>query len=74
MDSGMVVVILIITCLIIITFSFLLFVDYEWCHVLYKNNTVGGFNHGLTLPKTSNSIWSKLGLSLAKLRAASQFF
>ena len=57
MDSGMVVVILIITCLIIITFSFLLFVDYEWCHVLYKNNTVGGFNHDLTLPKTSNSTY-----------------
>ena len=39
-DSGMVVVVFIISSLIIITFSFLLFVDYEWCHVLFKNNTV----------------------------------
>ena len=40
MDSGLVVVVFIISSLIIITFSFLLLVDYEWCHVLYKNNTV----------------------------------
>ena len=40
MDSGLVVVVFIISSLIIITFSFLLFVDYEWCHVLFKNNTV----------------------------------
>ena len=40
MDSGLVVVVFIISSLIIITFSFLLLVDYEWCQVLYKNNTV----------------------------------
>ena len=40
MDSGLVVVVFIISSLIILTFSFLLFVDYEWCHVLFKNNTV----------------------------------
>ena len=40
MDSGLVVVVFIITSLIITVFSFLLFVDYEWCHVLFKNNTV----------------------------------
>ena len=40
MDSGLVVVVFIISSLLIITFSFLLLVDYEWCHVLYKNNTV----------------------------------
>ena len=40
MDSGLVVVVCIISSLIILTFSFLLFVDYEWCHVLFKNNTV----------------------------------
>merc|ERR1712083_138325 len=39
MDSGLVVVVFIITSLIILTFSFLLLVDYEWCHVLHKNNT-----------------------------------
>merc|ERR1711915_912113 len=38
-DSGLVVVIFIISCLLVVTFSFLLLVDYEWCHVLYKNNT-----------------------------------
>ena len=42
MDSGLVVVVLIITSLVITVFSFLLFVDYEWCHVLFKNNTVIG--------------------------------
>ena len=26
--------------LVITVFSFLLFVDYEWCPVLFKNNTV----------------------------------
>ena len=40
MDSGLVVVVCIISSLIILTFSFLLFVDYEWCHVLFMNNTV----------------------------------
>merc|ERR1712241_547090 len=39
MDSGMIVVVFIISSLIITVFSFLLFVDYEWCHVLFKNNT-----------------------------------
>ena len=43
MDSGLVVVVLIITSLVITVFSFLLFVDYEWCHVLFKNNTVSYF-------------------------------
>ena len=43
MDSGLVVVVLIITSLVITVFSFLLFVDYEWCHVLFKNNTVRYF-------------------------------
>ena len=40
MDSGLLVVVSIITFLLLTVFSFLLFVDYEWCHVLYKNNTV----------------------------------
>merc|ERR1711976_284111 len=39
MDSGLIVVVFIISSLIITVFSFLLFVDYEWCHVLFKNNT-----------------------------------
>ena len=40
LDSGLVVVVFIISSLIITVFSFLLFVDYEWCPVLFKNNTV----------------------------------
>ena len=39
-DSGLIVIIIIIVSLVLITFSFLIFVDYEWCHVLYNNNTV----------------------------------
>ena len=31
---------LMILSLVITVFSFLLFVDYEWCPVLFKNNTV----------------------------------
>ena len=50
MDSGLVVVVCIISCLIILTFSFLLFVDYEWCHVLFKNNTVISSNELFALP------------------------
>ena len=42
LDSGLVVVVFIISSLIITVFSFLLFVDYEWCPVLFKNNTVTG--------------------------------
>ena len=53
MDSGLIVVVFIISSLIIITFSFLLLVDYEWCHVLYKNNTVSRI-----------SIGSRLGLNI----------
>ena len=41
MDSGLIVVVVITTSLIITVFSFLLFVDYEWCQVLFSNNTVG---------------------------------
>ena len=33
---------LMILSLVITVFSFLLFVDYEWCPVLFKNNTVTG--------------------------------
>ena len=39
-DSGLVVVVCIILVLLTSVFSFLLLVDYEWCHVLFRNNTV----------------------------------
>ena len=39
-DSGLVVVVCIILVLLTSVFSFLLLVEYEWCHVLFRNNTV----------------------------------
>jgi hypothetical protein len=39
-DSGLAIIIFIIVSLLVILFYLLLFVKYEWCPVLYKNNTV----------------------------------
>ena len=39
-DSGLLVVVCIILVLLTSVFSFLLLVEYEWCEVLFKNNTV----------------------------------
>ena len=39
-DSGLLVVVCIILVLLTSVFSFLLLVEYEWCHVLFRNNTV----------------------------------
>ena len=39
-DSGLVVVVCVLLILLTTVFSFLLLVEYEWCHVLFKNNTV----------------------------------
>ena len=41
-DSGLVVVVCITASMIAIVVYCLVFVKYEWCHVLFKNNTVGG--------------------------------
>ena len=43
LDSGLMVVILIILTMILILIYCLLLVKYEWCHVLYANNTVSVF-------------------------------
>ena len=40
MDSGLMVVICIASSMIISVISLLFFVKYEWCHVLFRNNTV----------------------------------
>lgn len=40
LDSGLMVVVLIILTMIIILIYCLLFVKYEWCPVLFANNTV----------------------------------
>ena len=40
-DSGLLVVVCIILVLLTSVFSFLLLVEYEWCEVLFRNNTVG---------------------------------
>ena len=44
MDSVLVVIIFIASCMIISVISILSFVKYEWCPVLFENNTV---NFGL---------------------------
>ena len=43
MDSGLVIVTFITVVYIIIMFSLLFYVKYEWCDLLFKNNTVGIF-------------------------------
>ena len=40
-DSGLVVVVFITTFMLGIAVYCLVFVKYEWCHVLFRNNTVG---------------------------------
>ena len=42
-DSGLVVVVCITASMIAIVVYCLVFVKYEWCHVLFKNNTVGRY-------------------------------
>ena len=43
LDSGLVVVLVIIITMVLILIYCLLLVKYEWCHVLYANNTVSVF-------------------------------
>jgi len=38
-DSGLVVVFTIIVFLVVVMMTTLVYVKYEWCHVLFKNNT-----------------------------------
>jgi hypothetical protein len=40
MDSGLVVILTILVFLIGVLFTSLLYVNYEWCPVLFLNNTV----------------------------------
>ena len=40
LDTGLVVVVCITVSMIAIAIYCLVFVKYEWCHVLFKNNTV----------------------------------
>ena len=39
-DSGLVVVVTVITLLLVAVFIPLISVQYEWCQVLFENNTV----------------------------------
>ena len=41
LDSGLVVVVCITASMIAIAIYCLIFVKYEWCHVLFRNNMVG---------------------------------
>ena len=40
LDSGLVVVVCIIIAMVVRVFFVLFYVQYEWCHVLFKNYTV----------------------------------
>ena len=44
LDSGLVVVLVIIVTMLLILIYCLLLVKYEWCHVLFSNNTVSLFS------------------------------
>ena len=39
-DSGLVVVLCVVTLLLVVVFIPLLSVEYQWCHVLFDNSTV----------------------------------
>ena len=39
-DSGLVVVLCVVTLLLVVVFLPLLGVEYKWCHVLFDNSTV----------------------------------
>jgi hypothetical protein len=39
-DSGLVVVVTILIFLIVVMMTTFIYVKYEWCHVLFRNNTV----------------------------------
>ena len=39
-DSGLLVVVCIIVSMVVSVFFILFYVQYEWCHVLFKNYTV----------------------------------
>ena len=52
MDSGLVIVTFITVVYIIIMFSLLFYVKYEWCDLLFKNNTVGYFLYSFYKHKT----------------------
>ena len=62
-DSGLVVVLCVITLLLVAVFLPLISVQYEWCHVLFENNTVIGlvdiFKSGLEWSHMSYFIYIK---------------
>ena len=41
-DSGLVIVSFITVVYIVLVFTLLVYVKYEWCDLLFKNNTVRG--------------------------------
>ena len=45
LDSGLIVVVSIIVCMLLSVFFVLLYVQYEWCPVLFKNFTVSADIH-----------------------------
>ena len=69
-DSGLVVVVTILVFLITVMMVTLLYVKYEWCHVLFRNNTVSQPDHSRNiLQKASISSLLKLELPCGVLLA-----
>ena len=66
MDSGLVVVICIASSMIISVISLLFFVKYEWCHVLFKNNTVTLHTGCWTVPNSDASCVSLVLFCLSR--------
>ena len=48
-DSGLVVVLCVVTLLLVVVFIPLLSVEYKWCHVLFDNTTVSTSPHQTAL-------------------------
>ena len=53
-DSGLVVVVTVITLLLVAVFIPLISVQYEWCQVLFENNTVSEEKFNSSLASKSN--------------------
>ena len=69
-DSGLVIVGFITMVYVILVATLLVYVKYEWCDLLFKNNTVFIYLNNFRPGKINQNITimeNKLGLSCAKL-------
>ena len=63
LDSGLLVVILIVLTMLLILSYCLLLVKYEWCHVLFSNNTVSITTRYFYMDLTANIQSQSLNIS-----------